>query len=695
MNKEVKFGNWTLIPFSNTLCYNISDEIQLEPLSTKTLLYLLDKQGEVVSRHELMESIWGEVMVGHDSLNRVISQLRKLFKEDSNVNIETIRGIGYKLSIEETKAKKRVRTSGNLTRKSLLPLILLVALIVFIINQTKNDSERVFNVKVTPYPPIGGFILNPSHSPNGKLLAFSWNGGKGAKFNIYIKQEGVAIPKQIGFGAFENSPVWSPEGDYIAYVEQQLTTANSKVIIKPILGNTSKEISDFGLVYGIKALDWSPDGKWIAVSAAAKGENWSDIYLINTRDFSVEQLTKMENRQLGDGFPKFSPDGKKLLFVRSNQQLGSMSPNREMLHNIMLIDIETKEETQIKASLINLFGVDWTDDHHIIYVNKEHGSSLLTEVELSKKKSTTIFSTNLATLKGFDKHPSKNEVIIEVQRGDINIKSSPIDNLEKSKIENVISFTSNDFFPTINENQDLAYLSTYSGSSQIWLLPNGQTNPYQLTDLTSININNPQWSPDGESIIFSRKEKGGNLQIEKISKNGSNHSILRSGKSNYWNPTWSHDGKHIYFTSDSLANQELYRLTLDTKKVSKITQSGGVYSKSTPTGIFYIKPDSTGIWFQDNESSTEELITSDFTPLSAFYWDVNSETNELFYIKTNGFSSYLTVFDLTKMEEINSTKVSGISLPFPSSGSAFDFRNNKVYLPHTQEITSSLEILSW
>jgi dipeptidyl aminopeptidase/acylaminoacyl peptidase len=47
----------------------------------------------------------------------------------------------------------------------------------------------------------------------------------------------------------------------------------------------------------------------------------------------------------------------------------------------------------------------------------------------------------------------------------------------------------------------LAFTSSRSGESQIWLLPLGGGEPRQLTRL-STGASSPQWTPDGESIVF-------------------------------------------------------------------------------------------------------------------------------------------------------------------------------------------------
>jgi len=66
------------------------------------LLLLIENQGAVVSREELLSEVWPGVIVSDDSLSRCISRLRKIFQGASTKVeiIETVRGRGYRLAHE-------------------------------------------------------------------------------------------------------------------------------------------------------------------------------------------------------------------------------------------------------------------------------------------------------------------------------------------------------------------------------------------------------------------------------------------------------------------------------------------------------------------------------------------------------------------------------------------------------------------
>ena len=73
--------------------------LALSPNELKMLLFLMRGEGKAFSRDELLNQIWGyndevETRVTDETLRRIRS---KLSSADSNVQIETVWGYGYRL----------------------------------------------------------------------------------------------------------------------------------------------------------------------------------------------------------------------------------------------------------------------------------------------------------------------------------------------------------------------------------------------------------------------------------------------------------------------------------------------------------------------------------------------------------------------------------------------------------------------
>ena len=63
-----------------------------------------------------------------------------------------------------------------------------------------------------------GYVYGVAVTPDGKQLAFAWNGGNGPFFSIYVKLIGTEEPLRLTKQeSVDYNPVWSPDGRYIAY----------------------------------------------------------------------------------------------------------------------------------------------------------------------------------------------------------------------------------------------------------------------------------------------------------------------------------------------------------------------------------------------------------------------------------------------------------------------------------------------
>ena len=74
-------------------------QTSVEPLVMQVLLVLCDAGGSVVSREALFGRCWGNVVVGDDSLNRIIAEARRVARSiaPGSFAIETIPRTGYRL----------------------------------------------------------------------------------------------------------------------------------------------------------------------------------------------------------------------------------------------------------------------------------------------------------------------------------------------------------------------------------------------------------------------------------------------------------------------------------------------------------------------------------------------------------------------------------------------------------------------
>jgi tricorn protease len=153
---------------------------------------------------------------------------------------------------------------------------------------------------------------DPQYSPDGKWISFISD--RSGREEIYvIASDGAGEPQKItDHDTLKFSIAWSPNSKELVF------TASDNKLRK--YNFDSKQTSDLtSSNYGnISVPLWSPDGKWLAYSKADATRN-SDIYLTPSAGGEERKVTF---DSYSDVNPRFSPDGKKLFFVRNEGGFG-------------------------------------------------------------------------------------------------------------------------------------------------------------------------------------------------------------------------------------------------------------------------------------------------------------------------------------------------------------------------------------
>jgi DNA-binding winged helix-turn-helix (wHTH) protein len=80
--------------------------LQLSPTEFRLLLLLANNEGTTMSRERMLRTVWGYDYLGESRLvDMTVSRLRQKLKQDppAHVTIKTVRGVGYRLLVEEPK----------------------------------------------------------------------------------------------------------------------------------------------------------------------------------------------------------------------------------------------------------------------------------------------------------------------------------------------------------------------------------------------------------------------------------------------------------------------------------------------------------------------------------------------------------------------------------------------------------------
>ena len=96
--KVIQAGELRIYPEKYEVVLN-GESIPLRPKEFEVLLYLVQRPGVVVTRDDLMNIVWGfDYIGGQRTVDVHVSSLRKkLEMNQQSVQIDSIRGVGYKL----------------------------------------------------------------------------------------------------------------------------------------------------------------------------------------------------------------------------------------------------------------------------------------------------------------------------------------------------------------------------------------------------------------------------------------------------------------------------------------------------------------------------------------------------------------------------------------------------------------------
>ena len=196
---------------------------------------------------------------------------------------------------------------------------------------TRNRPAQITqNIKLIPLTTDPGVEQEPSLSPDGSQVAFSWNGPDQANFDIYVKttKAGAAVaapPLRLTRDpADDRNPVWSPDGSSIAFLRKLNVGNQFGLMLMPALGGQERKLAEVSIPetggFYSPYLAWTPDSQSLIVTDHASAGRPTALFLVSVRTGEKQQLTFPPSGVIGDHCPAVSPDGKTLAFRRAHAQ---------------------------------------------------------------------------------------------------------------------------------------------------------------------------------------------------------------------------------------------------------------------------------------------------------------------------------------------------------------------------------------
>jgi serine/threonine protein kinase len=478
-------------------------------------------------------------------------------------------------------------------------------------------------VPLTSYP---GWEDSPSFSPDGNQVAFAWaKAGRDQEFDIYLKQIGVEEPVPFSdHPAPEVNPVWSPDGRAIAFA-RIVSPGRIDYIVKPQRGGSERTIAEFDVssanlsfFTAAKWCTWAPDSKSLVVVGKNAAQASDALFLISLETLGNRKITDPPPG-LVDSSPAVSPDGRTLAFSRGD--LGS----REDLHLLTLTE-EMRPQGEPKKipskNPWNLFPAWTSDGSEVLFVSCHTRSDMTLwrmGVSQSARPSRLAFDAPWTPAVS----PKGNRLAYSTWNSDSNVWRIEVDG-KAGEPKKLISSTFFEGTPAYSpDGRKIAFMSSRSGSWEIWVSNSDGSYPEQLTRFEGPKTDRPSWSPDGKRIAFYSDVKG-NRDVYVIRSDGGALRQLTTDPARDGDPGWSADGKWIYFGSSRGQNQmeTIWKVPVDGGEPVSVSGIQGNAPVESPDGrfLYYSKgwPDTYSIWRVPAGGSRETLALDSLHPEGAW-----------------------------------------------------------------------------
>ena len=647
--------------------------LKVELRAMQVLLCLINHTGEPVSRDMLLDEVWSGGEVSDNAINRIIGLLRNQLGDSAKKPsfIKTLPKVGYVLiapvvlikditkhekfateviagsELNEPEHKRQLlkrnvfATLYQHAGKAALLLSLLLSLFLFSVYQFGHlplaDQEAVMDTQLTRLTYTDNQKLSPVLSPDGQYLSFARRELGAKNWHIALmdltSREITLLNDPLDGQGY---PAFSPDGSQLAYLSFNAggCQINRVSLHQGQFGKISK-ITDCQSMIRSTGIAWHPSGKSIYYT----DQNQQNDFLSERMVFSVDinggnkkQLSQPYSIGTGDYTLSLSPNGRYIAVVRDV---------RWTQVQMMLLSLETGNWQELFSLDLALYSVAWSgDSESLIY---RAGNTQLMRYHIESQTHTQLTKILQPIISPISNQHGDTVAVLgklfdaEVWRlispFKIDFNKANTNKANANKAEQVkrvgddaqafdfycfIASNGSDARPTMSlDDRQLAFVSTRTGTPQVWLKPKDGPE-VQLTQFTNIIfVRDIHFSADGTQIV-GRTNRGPfiyNIKTRKI------HDIYIQGEHQVFGVAWGPD-KHTILVSLDISGQSSLRLVdIASGQVSEALVEGSEYGLFSSTGqLYFTKNLKKGLWtLQGGEI---KLVQPEFNVMTDMSWSL-------------------------------------------------------------------------
>jgi len=670
MKKIYKIGIFEFDAQNDTLISDNSN-VKLEPLTSKFLCFLIQHQGEILSREQLLTSVWQNRVVSDDSIRKVVKKLRQALNDDARQPryIKTVSMQGYSLianvsSIEEVTEKSKTdllqKSSYTSTVSTKLWGLLFFCLFVVISiwqyidwsNSNNVQSSQAQNIEAEQYPKIekltllSGSEMYGDFNDKNKQLVFSHRENNNEAWHLYTKTISNGEVKRLTWdGGNYRQAMFSPDGQKISYIRTDKNGTETwlagydqkRGLIEPVMlteGHFAKEI-----------LSWSSDGKSIYSYGREQASYPFSIYSLNIINRKRQQVTFPNVQALGDIEAKESPDGKYLAVIRSTG---------DSRFSLMIMDLLNQDLVVDQTMNFNATYITWQDDSQSLAISSFEGDFYtfsLDNEQIIEKAGCNPGLNDVFHSCGLDcffmrSHHMNYTDIKEIPNPFEPIAQQSTLHLEASKAE---------LNPIYNQTGDTIYFSSIDkDKARIFRRKLGSGHEELATFGSRRKISNLSLNK-AETYLLG-KLQGRVFTLELKSKKV---KFITSALDNVDYPTWQ-DNKTIMFSRRLTVGASILSYDL-LNDISQPFKSGLIIQRQLNDGRIFVV-DETGILYKLNSDNSQHEIIQ-LPNVNTDNWKIQG--NYLYFTEISGQDVVMTRHHLlTNQQEIRVVAQNGFRLNF-------------------------------
>lgn len=612
--KAFQLGDWHIEPSLRTISKG-TRQIYVEPRVMQLLTYLVAAEGRVVSRQELLDAVWSDVVVNDEAVSRAVSELRKALDDDTKEPryVQTIRKSGYRLLVpvpRSVRVRPRVNGTTGLIGATFVGLLLLV----FFMRSPDRESALSVHAPLlatilTSYP---GREIDPAIDAAGGRVVFAWNGGsQGKDYDLYVRRIGTDddLVRLTETPGFEGHPAWSPDGNAVAFVR----SSGDKVAVWSVSWSGGDERKLFDLDGWSFGLDWFPDGRSLVVSQARE-DGTHRLIRVSFDSVNAQDLTFPDTQLRGDYKPAVSPDGASVAFVRTDH-LSSQ--------NIVVVNFLSGEETMLTQVGGNIRGLDWSPDSRSVIYATDHGDGFgLWSVDVESGAADWLplndhgISNPVMASNGRLVYES---VSYQENLWGLDLESDP-QGLHADRLNT--HSTMRESFPAHSPDGNwLALVSNRSGQRTLLLSSIETSEQRVLTPAAEPVAASPIWSPDSAQIAISLVRDDIAIPYVINVDTGRKRPLLKK-EINAIPVDWAGDGQSVYLAVELDGQWDIWTVRINDGELEQITADNALFAAEDDRGerLYYTTAGSANLYeLLLGESSADGVTVRSIGEISSRY----------------------------------------------------------------------------